>query len=141
MSLQVPINNYLYCISKGEISGIHEGKGPSFGEIKLDDIKFDSPDLVKIAKEKYDLQKGVDWATGYNFTLDSENGKPIVTVLGNDRDSRFTRISFNAQNGDVVSASHKLPYGGGLLSKRNGTDNLNTKKGWRLRGLSLETTI
>ncbi|QOV11997.1 hypothetical protein JNUCC6_04285 [Viridibacillus arvi] len=45
------------------------GNGPSFGEIILEDIKFDSSDLVKIAKEKYDLQKGVDWATGYRFTI------------------------------------------------------------------------
>ena len=55
-------------------------------------------------------------------------------MLGNDRDNRFTRISFNAQNGDVVSAIHKLPYGGGLLSKRNGTDNL-TKKGMAITGV------
>ncbi|WP_186673784.1 hypothetical protein [Sporosarcina sp. BP05] len=121
-------------ISEGEISGILKGKGPSYGKIQLDDIKFDSPYLVKIAKKKYDLQKGVDWATGYNFTLDVENGKPIVAVLGNDRDSRFARISFNAQNGDVVRASHKLPFGGGLLNKRNGTDNL-TKKGMAITGV------
>lgn len=121
-------------ISKGEISGIHEGKGPSSEAIKLDDIKFDSPYLLKIAKEKYDLQKGVDWATGYHFTLDSIDGTPILKVFGNDRDSRFTSISFNAQNGDVVSANHKLPYGGGLISKRIGTENL-TKKGMAIMGV------
>ena len=121
-------------ISKGEISGTYEGNGPSFGEIKFEDIKFDSPYLVKIAKEKYDLQKGVDWATGYHFTIGVENGKPTVTVIGNDRDNRFTRITFGAQNGDVVRASHKLPYGGGLLSRRNGTDNL-TKKGMAITGV------
>ena len=121
-------------ISKGEISGTHKGKGPSFGEIKLDDIKLDSPHLVKIAQQEYDLQKGVDWATGYHFTLDVENGKPAVAVLGNDRDNRFARISFNAQNGDVIRAGHKLPYGGGLISRRNGTDNL-TKKGMAITGV------
>ncbi|MGF9977299.1 hypothetical protein ABEX60_11105 [Viridibacillus arvi] len=45
-------------ISKGEVSTTHVGNGPSFGKIILEDIKFDSSDLVKIAKEKYDLQKG-----------------------------------------------------------------------------------
>ncbi len=121
-------------ISKGQVSGTHEGKGPSFGEIKLDDIKFDSSQLVEIAKKKYDLQKGIDWATGYHFTLDVDDGKPTVTVLGNDRAKRFTRISFNAQNGEVVSAIHKLPYGGGLLAKRNGIDTL-TKKGIAITGV------
>ena len=121
-------------ISKGGIIGTHEGRGPSNGVIKLEDIKLDSSHLVKIAKQKYDLQKGVDWATGYHFTLDSENGKLIVGVLGNDRDSRFTRISFNAQSGEIIRASHKLPYGGGLLAKRNGTDNL-TKKGMAITGV------
>ncbi len=121
-------------ISKGEISGTHKGKGPSYGKIKLDDIKFDSPHLVKIAQQKYDLQKGVDWATGYHFTLDRIDGTLILKVLGNDRDNRFTSISFNAQNGDVVSANHKLPYGGGLISKRIGTENL-TKKGMAITGV------
>jgi hypothetical protein len=121
-------------ISKGEVSFVHEGKGPSFEAIKLDDIKFDSPYLVKMAKEKFNLQKGVDWATGYNFTLDSENGKPTVTVLGNDKDSLFTRIIFDAKNGEVVGARHKVPIGGGLLSKRDGTDNL-TKKGMAITGV------
>ncbi|MGE7625393.1 hypothetical protein ACQKMD_21060 [Viridibacillus sp. NPDC096237] len=101
---------------------------------------MDSSDALQLAKDKYGLKQGKDWATGYHFTLDSIDGKPILTVFGNDGDNRFTRISFNAQNGDVVSAIHKLPYGGGLIFKGIGTDNL-TKKGWRLRGVSLETTI
>ena len=81
-----------------------------------------------------DLKQGMDWATGYNFTLDNIDGTPILTVVGNDRDNHFTRISFNAQNGEVVSAIHKLPYGGGLLSKHKGTDNL-TKKGMAITGV------
>ncbi|WP_419962347.1 hypothetical protein [Psychrobacillus sp. BM2] len=55
-------------------------------------------------------------------------------MFGNDRENRFTRISFNAKNGDVVSAIHKLPYGGGLISKRIGTDNI-TKKGMAITGV------
>ena len=34
----------------------------------------------------------------------------------------------------IIRASHKLPYGGGLLAKRNGTDNL-TKKGMAVTGV------
>lgn len=121
-------------ILKGKISGVHEGKGPSLGKIKLDDIKFDSPYILKFAKEKYDIQKGMDWATGYHFTLDRIDGTLILNVFGNDRDNRFASISFNAQNGDVVSANHKLPYGGGLLSKRIGNETL-TKSGMAITGV------
>jgi hypothetical protein len=102
--------------------------------IPYDEIKLDSSDVLQLAKDKYGLKQGKDWATGYHFTLDSIDGTPILTVVGNDRDNRFTRISFNAQNGDVVSAIHKLPYGGGLISKRIGTDNL-TKKGMAITGV------
>lgn len=102
--------------------------------ITYDDIKLDSPDVLQLAKDKYGLKQGKDWATGYHFTLDRIDGKPILTVFGNDRDSRFARISFNAQNGDVVSAIHKLPYGGGLISQRIDTRNL-TKKGMAITGV------
>ncbi|MEK4485821.1 hypothetical protein MHH81_09495 [Psychrobacillus sp. FSL H8-0484] len=109
----------------------------SLPTIPYDEIKLDSSDVLRLAKDKYGLKPGKDWATGYHFTLDSIDGIPILTVFGNDRDSRFTRISFHAQNGDVVSAIHKLPYGGGLLSKRIGTNNL-TKKGMAITGVVAE---
>ncbi|MGE7921494.1 WD40/YVTN/BNR-like repeat-containing protein [Viridibacillus sp. NPDC093762] len=124
-------------ISKGKIIESYEGRGPSFGEIKLDDIKFDSPDLLKIAKEKYDLQKGRDWATGYHFTIDGEKGKPTVSILGNDRDSLFTRITFDAKNGEIVRASHKVPVGGGLIKARLGSgESVTSKKGMAIKGIS-----
>ena len=121
-------------ISEKKITVFEPGKQTPGPTIPYDEIKLDSPDVLQIAKDKYGLKQGKDWATGYHFTLDSIDGTPILTVVGNDRDNRFTRISFNAQNGDVVSAIHKLPYGGGLLSKRNGTDNL-TKKGMAITGV------
>ncbi|SDN11648.1 hypothetical protein SAMN05518871_103336 [Psychrobacillus sp. OK028] len=126
-------------ISKGKISGTHEGKGAVYGEIKIDDIKFDSPDLVKIAKEKYDLQKGVDWATGYNFTLYTENDKPTATVIGNDKDRLFTRITFDAKSGEIVGATHKVPIGGGIIKARLGSDELVTsQKGKAIMGVIAE---
>lgn len=121
-------------ISEKKITVFSPGKQTPDPSIPYDKIKLDSSDALQLAKDKYGLQQGKDWATGYHFTLDSTDGIPTLTVVGNDRDSRFTRISFNAGNGDVVNAIHKLPYGGGLLSKRNGTDNL-TKKGMAITGI------
>ncbi len=124
----------LIAISEKKIIDFRPGKQTPDPTIPYDEIKLDSPDVLRLAKDIYGLQQGKDWATGYNFTLVSVDGIPILTVFGNDQDSRFASISFNAQNGEVVSAVHKLPYGGGLLSKRNGTDNL-TKKGMAITGV------
>ncbi|WP_336498524.1 hypothetical protein [Psychrobacillus sp. FJAT-51614] len=121
-------------ISEKKITVFRPIKQSQVPTIPYDEIKLDSSDVLQLAKDKYGLKPGKDWATGYHFTLDRIDGMPILTVFGNDRDSRFTRISFNAQNGDVVSAIHKLPYGGGLLSKRMGTDAL-TKKGMAITGV------
>ena len=121
-------------ISEKKITVFRPSKQSQDPTIPNNEIKLDSSDVLQLAKDKYGLNPGKDWATGYHFTLDSIDGMPILTVIGNDRDSRFTRISFNAQNGDVVSAIHKLPYGGGLISKRIGTVNL-TKKGMAITGI------
>jgi hypothetical protein len=121
-------------ISEKKITVFRTCKQSPDPTIPYDEIKLDSSDVLQLAKDKYGLKQGKDWATGYHFTLDSIDGTPILTVFGNDRNNRFTRISFNVQNGDVVSAIHKLPYGGGLISKRIGTDNL-TKKGMAITGV------
>lgn len=121
-------------ISEKKITVFRPSKQSQVPIIPYDEIRFDSSDVIQLAKDKFGLKQGKDWATGYHFTLDSIDGMPILTVFGNDRENRFTRISFNAQNGDVVSAIHKLPYGGGLISKRIGIDNL-TKKGMAITGV------
>ena len=122
--------------------GISEKKVTVFKPIKQsipdltitnDELKLDSTDVLQLAKDHYGLKQGKDWATGYHFTLERIDGQPILTVFGNDRNSRFARISFNAQNGDVLSAAHKLPFGGGLISKRNGAETI-TKKGKAITG-------
>jgi hypothetical protein len=121
-------------ISEKKITVFNPSKQTPGPTIPYDEIKLDSSEILQLAKAKYGLKPGKDWATGYHFTLDNIDGTPIIGVVGNDRDNHFTRISFNARNGDVVSAIHKLPYGGGLLSKHKGTDNL-TKKGMAITGV------
>lgn len=101
----------LIAISEKKIIDFRPGKQTPDPTISYDEIKLDSPDVLRLAKDIYGLQQGKDWATGYNFTLGSIDGIPILAVFGNDHDNRFASISFNAQNGEVVSAIHKLPYG------------------------------
>lgn len=81
---EAPSKNHQFriMISEGGIKETLVGQGTINGNpITLDDIKFDSPSLVEIAQKKYNLQKGVDWATGYHFLLDSEKGKLTVAFL------------------------------------------------------------
>ena len=107
--------------------------------IELDDIQLDSPELLKIVKNKYDLRKGEDWATGYHFTLnifDGDDG-PTVTVVGIDKDKFFTKIDINPKSGKITSASHKVPKGGGLISIRTGTNTPKIlKAGMNIKGIS-----
>ena len=121
-------------ISDKKIWLYRPGKQTQDPTIPYDEIKLDSSDVLQLAKIKYGLKPGKDWATGYHFTLNSMDGKPILTVFGNDNGNRFTRISFNARNGEVIEAVHKLPYGGGLITKEVGSENLN-KKGMAITGV------
>lgn len=121
-------------ISEKKITLFRASKQTQGPTIPFDDIKLDSFEALQQAKDKYGLKQGKDWATGYHFTLDSIEGEPILTVIGNDRDNRFTRISFNAKTGDIVSAIHKLPIGGGLLSKHTENEVL-SKKGMAIMGV------
>lgn len=107
--------------------------------IELDDIQLDSPELLKIVKNKYALQKGEDWATGYHFTLnifDSYEG-PTVTVIGIDNDKFFTKIDIDPKSGEITSANHKLPKGGGIISILKGSNTPKiTKAGMKINGIS-----
>ncbi|MFF2879140.1 hypothetical protein ACFVR2_22870 [Gottfriedia sp. NPDC057991] len=126
-------------ISQGKISFSREHVGDNNGTIKLEDIKFDSPYLLNIAKKKYGLQKGLDWATGYQYTLDLIEGKPSITILGTDRNKLFTRISFDPKNAEVTDAMHKVPHGGGLytISLNSSSPKLFlNEKGRAIKGIS-----
>ncbi|MEH7481537.1 hypothetical protein V7157_10770 [Neobacillus drentensis] len=125
-------------ISKGKITVFEQLKESAQDQtIAYNDIKFDSADVVKIAKDKYGLKPGKDWATGYHFTLNIIEDKPTITVVGIDKDKLFTRISFEAKNGKITGAIHKVPYGGGLISLNQGSNTSKiTKKGMAIMGIT-----
>lgn len=125
-------------ISKGKITVFEQLKQSGQEQtIANSDIKFDSSDVVRMAKEKYSLNPGKDWATGYHFTLRIIEGIPTITVVGNDKGKLFTRISFDAKNGKITGAIHKVPYGGGLISLQQGSNfSKITKKSMAIMGIT-----
>jgi len=57
--------------------------------------------------------------------------------LGIDKDKLFTRITFDAKNGKITGAIHKVPYGGGLISRQPGSNiSKITKKGMAIMGIT-----
>ena len=105
--------------------------------IPSNEINFDSSDVLKLAKDKFGLKQGKDWATGYHFTLDRIDGKPVITVVGNVQNNLFARVSFNAKTGEILGAIHKVPFGGGLISHPLGSNSSKlTKQGMAVMGIT-----
>jgi hypothetical protein len=127
-------------ISNGMVKDVKEIIGPkNVPTIELNDIKFDSPDLVNLAKKKFDLDPGEDWATGYHFLLSIIDGKITGSVVGVDKNKLYTMIDIDPSNCRVTSAKHKEPKGGGLISVNNETkSHKTTKPGYAIFGITAE---
>lgn len=125
-------------ISEGKVVLVHEGHGNDPDDpIKTTDLVYDSPALVQKAKDTYHLQKSLDWATGYQFTLFRLNGKTVATVLGMDQDYLWTSVNLDPKTGEIISALHKVPHGGGLTTERLGSYSPHlSKKGMAVMGIA-----
>lgn len=83
---------------------IKEISGPNFPEnlIKLDEIVYDSPELVKKAKTDFNLSAGKNWAKGFHFVLGKENNIPYVSVVGDNPSGELTFINYNPTTGNLL---------------------------------------
>lgn len=80
------------------------------------DIKIDSTDAIKIAKEQKELKPGIpnkDFAIGYHFNIyyASLNGaasdKLIMQVIGISPNGNFAHVNIDASNGNIIDSSEK----------------------------------
>ncbi|GGP14202.1 hypothetical protein [Oceanobacillus neutriphilus] len=79
----------------------------------LSDIKYDSPELLKKAKEIRDLYPGDFFAKGYNFgiTTDDRNGITLIKVIGWDKALKNMKyILFNAETGEFYTEFEREQY-------------------------------
>lgn len=102
---------FLVTIHNGEIDGLNdlttEGTSPYPKKefISFNDIKYDSPELLKKALKMGNIYPGKDWAKGYNFMLrkDTETNIPLMLVIGWNRDqTEMTAVGFNVTTGEYI---------------------------------------
>lgn len=109
----VPDTNkyFLVTIYKGEIEDTNnltkqwDSPYPKKEFIALDDIKYDSPQLLKEALKLDIVSPGKDWAKGYNFMMqkDPETNTTLLFVIGwNSEQTEMRSAVFNASTGEYV---------------------------------------
>ena len=73
--------------------------------IRMKDIKYDSPELLKKALKMGSIYPGKDWAKGYNFMLrkDTETNINLILVIGwNSDQTEMKTAGFNASTGEHI---------------------------------------
>ncbi|MGE6347265.1 hypothetical protein ACQKIY_22680 [Bacillus mycoides] len=73
--------------------------------IRLEDIHYDSPQLLKKALTLGNIHPGKDWAKGYNFMLkrDTETSIPLMLVIGwNSEQTKMKAAGFNVTTGEYI---------------------------------------
>ncbi|EEM01707.1 hypothetical protein [Bacillus pseudomycoides] len=109
----VPDTNkiFLVTIYEGEIVEAkdvgNEGDSPypQKAFIKLEDIKYDSPELLKKALKMGSIYPGKDWAKGFNFMIrnDTETNIPLMLVIGwNSDQTKMKAAGFNVKTGEYI---------------------------------------
>ena len=109
----VPETNKIFLVT------IHEGKidqaqdltrqgdspYPKKEFMRLEDINYDSPELLKKALKMGCIYPGKDWAKGYNFMLrkDTETNIPLMLVIGwNSDQTEMKNAGFNVSTGEHI---------------------------------------
>lgn len=103
--------NFLVTIHDGKIDRVHDltGEGtspfPKTEFVLMEDVKYDSPELLKKALKVGDIYPGKEWAKGYNFILrkDTERNINLLQVVGWNRDQTEMKSSpFDALTGKYM---------------------------------------
>jgi hypothetical protein len=94
----------------------YKNKAPEKG-ISNSDIKIDSTDALKIAKEKKELKPGIpnkDWAVGYHFKLAyvsfyeiPDKEFLVIEVFGVSPKGNFAHVDIDATNGKIIYSGEK----------------------------------
>lgn len=95
--LIITVHNETVVKKMDAISNVNSGS-----IINIEDLSISTVDAVTIAKEKYGLLPGTDWAQGYHFVLENDNTRLILSVVGRNADGDMSRVFFNGKTGEVI---------------------------------------
>ncbi|MGE6259087.1 hypothetical protein ACQKCU_14465 [Heyndrickxia sporothermodurans] len=77
--------------------------------IRLEDINYDSPELLNKALKIGGIYPGKDWAKGYNFMLskDTETNISLMLVIGwNSDQTKMKTAGFNVKTGEYIPSQN-----------------------------------
>lgn len=104
--------------------------------IEYEEVKLSSKEAFKMSVERVNLKPGVIWAKDYHYILQKQDNEVVLSVIGLDEKGYFSRVSFDARSKGLISAEHKIPFGGGIF-KDNRQEVIKNHKGVSGIGLSL----
>lgn len=139
-------DTFYVSIGNGEITLSEEQNGTNIDKENLidpKDISFDSIDVLNVAKKRFALQPGGNFARGYHFVISkSSDNEPILSVHGTDQKGYITRIHFNANTEEFIAIETKEPTGGGGFYKlKDAKFNLITERDSAVVGLNVTNTF
>lgn len=132
--------HYLLQILDGVVKKSKNVTGPNKNNelINPSEILLDSPQLLTIAKNHYNLSPGIQWAKGYHYVLRKHESKIILQVVGLDEKNNMAKIFIDMNSGEVFDAIHRVAVGGGLISidKNNNETKLLTEENYNYLGVN-----
>lgn len=110
-------NYYIITIHDGQMVNTTKTKGPNNIKelIYPEEVKIDSNKAVKMAQKDFGLTPGKGWAGGFHFTLNKIKNILTLTITGRDKSGFLSKISYNAETGELISAIHKIIKDGGIF--------------------------
>ena len=97
-------NHIVFTLHKGEIKNLTFTLGPDIPNelMSLEDVKIDSPEAVKIARQDFNLKPGENWAYGYHYNVMRLDDIPMMLVVGLNSNKKMHQIKFNTLTGNVI---------------------------------------
>lgn len=91
-------------VENGEVVRSHQVQEKILPDVVFQpqEIRWDSPDLLKRAQEEYNLRPSQGFGKGYHFKVTKDQGYLFIGVSGWDKSGRAQTIYFNSENGKYL---------------------------------------
>ena len=80
--------------------------------IPMEELCISTAEAVTVAKTRYGLLPGTDWAQGYHFVLENDGSALILSVVGRNKTGAMSRVFFHAKTGEVIAGVGEKSFSG-----------------------------